>query len=186
MRPADLPSVVYVKYRHRIARVAAQWCSGDGHSGALVVAHSLWCCLWLHMLAGGPLKVNSWMMERNPSFGCLLLLLLLLLLEPPLVHRRFTRQMNKYQVLLRKYSQFSLETDATFQICAAGWSDAALPVVVVFHSACFACLLFFVGSFSTMLRPSAQRLGRPFVSVVCFRISDYFMLLVLSWAISLW
>lgn len=59
-RPADLPSVVYVKNRYGIARVAAQRCSGDGLSGALAVAHSLWCCLWLHMLA---VAANSWMKE---------------------------------------------------------------------------------------------------------------------------
>jgi hypothetical protein len=125
------------------------------------------------MLAGA---ANSWMME--PSFGCLLLLLLLL--EPPLLHRRFTRQMKK---ISNKCSLFSLETDATFQICAAVWFDAALPS---WFSTLPASPVILVGSFSTVLRPSAQRLGRPFVSVVCFRLSDYFMLLVLFWAISLW
>jgi hypothetical protein len=68
-RPADLPSVVYVKKRYSIAArvgvvVAAQWwCfgDGDGPSGALAVAHSLWRCVWLHMLA---VAANScWMME---------------------------------------------------------------------------------------------------------------------------
>jgi hypothetical protein len=171
-RPADPPSVVYVKDRYGIARVAAQWCSGDGLSGA--VAHSLWCCLWLHMLA---VAANSWMMEPVLWVRAAAAAAAAAARASPATSAIHTTN----EKMSNKCFLFSLETQLSRSALPSGLTllcRRGFPLYLL------RCSL--VGGFSTVLRPSAQRLRRPFVSVVCLRLSDYFMLLILFWVVSLW
>jgi hypothetical protein len=178
-RPADLPSVVYVKKRYSIAArvgvaVAAKWwCfgDGDGPSGALAVAHSLWRCVWLHMLA---VAANSWMMEPVLWVRAAAAAAARASPATSAIHTTNEKMSNKCFL-------FSLETQLSRSALPSGLTllcRRGFPLYLL------RCSL--VGGFSTVLRPSAQRLRRPFVSVVCLRLSDYFMLLILFWVVSLW
>jgi hypothetical protein len=70
-----------------------------------------------------------------------------------------------------KYSLFSLETQASRSALPSGLASSS-PVVADSQSALLRCCS--CRSFSTVLRPSAQDVLQPFVSVVCFRVSRLF------------
>ena len=138
-RLADPPSVVYVKDRYGIARVAAQWCSGDGLSGALAVARSLWCCLWLHMLA---VAANSWMMDP------------VLWVRAAAAAARASPATSAIHTTNKKMSNkcslFSLETQLSRSALPSGLTLLCLRGFPLYLLRCS-----LVGSFSTVLRPSA-------------------------------
>jgi hypothetical protein len=130
----------------------------------LAVLAVLWalemCVLWLHMLA---VAADSCWIE-GCVFGCWLLLR-----ASPATSA--IRTPNRESQVSTRYSAWTLETQASRSALPSGLASSS-PVVADSQSALLRCCS--CRSFSTVLRPSAQDVLQPFVSVVCFRVSRLF------------
>lgn len=154
---ADGPSVgllLYVNNTVRREGRTAMWCSRCSQCSR---CSGPWrCVLWLHMLA---VATDSCWMDEGCVSGCWLLLRASPATSAIRTPNRKSQVSTPYSAWRRKLPD---------QRCRLVWL-LLLPSLLTVSPPCLRCCS--CQSFSTVLRPSAQDVLQPFVSVVCFRVS---------------